>query len=254
MRIPPETYYVIYRALRNPDDIPSISRRWGIPEDVLRAIYIHRVIRHTTARYPHVSASVDDMLSMWNDGKCILTIAKSYDYPPALVAVMLLQAMGCTRKRAWFMLSNPSTVEDERLRDELRRAAEADTVYSPSASEEQHRRGAEMEEDIARLLDSAGIAYLREGEIRRDGRKTPDFLLVERVEIHRQSLKWVEAKASFCDEEEMNRVARRQLIPYVSTYGPGVVVYRYGYVDGLNPPEKVMLLDMEEFITLVKQL
>jgi len=254
VRVPPETYYVIYSALREPGDIPSMSVRWGIPEEVLRAIYIHRVIRRTIARHPYVLSHMEDILSAWNDGEDIVAIAREYDYPPVLVAVMLLQAMGYTRKKAWSLLSDPAEVEDARLREELRMASEVDIVYSPSASEEQHQRGAEMEDEIARLLSSVGVAYLREGDLRGGGRKTPDFLLKDGVRVREHVLKWVEAKASFCDEEEMSRVSRRQLIPYVNTYGPGVVVYRYGYVDGLKPPEKVMLMDMEEFITLVERL
>ncbi len=254
MRIPPETYYVIYSALKNSEDIASISRRWGIPEEVVRAIYILRVIRRTSARFPYVSSRMKDIMDKWQSGKSIISIAEAYDYPPVLIAVMLLQAMGYSRKRAWSLINNPSSVEDARLREELRMAAESDIVYSPHASEEQHRKGAEMEYHIAKLLDSAGIAYLREGDLRGGGRKTPDFLLKGGMPLRGHALNWVEAKASFCDEEELNRVSRRQLIPYVNTYGYGVVVYRYGYVEGIRPPEKVLLLDMEEFITLVERL
>jgi hypothetical protein len=55
---------------------------------------------------------------------------------------------------------------------------------------------------------------------------------------------WIESKASFGDAAEFKINSNKQLIPYTELFGPGVVVYWTGYLDGLACPEGVTLEDI----------
>ena len=59
-----------------------------------------------------------------------------------------------------------------------------------------------------------------------------------------QKIFWIESKASFGDAAEFKINSNKQLIPYTELFGPGVVVYWTGYLDGLACPEGVTLEDI----------
>ncbi len=77
--------------------------------------------------------------------------------------------------------------------------------------------------------------------------KTPDCLLEKPLQINGCKVHWIESKASFGDEIELKKNVRRQLKPYTELFGTGAVVYWYGFVEGIEPPEGIALLDGSHF-------
>ena len=65
---------------------------------------------------------------------------------------------------------------------------------------------------------------------------------LEQSSIDGMKIHWIESKASFGDDIELRKNVRRQLKPYTDLFGTGAVVYWFGFVEGIEPPEGVMLL------------
>ena len=60
--------------------------------------------------------------------------------------------------------------------------------------------------------------------------KTPDTLLTTDIIVDGFVIKWVESKALFGSSEALEEHFKTQLLPYNSRYGPGLVIYWFGFV------------------------
>lgn len=57
---------------------------------------------------------------------------------------------------------------------------------------------------------------------------------------------WIESKASFCDDYARN-LNKDQLLGYVSRFGPGIVIYWFGFIEELNDSVPYGVLMMDHF-------
>jgi len=58
---------------------------------------------------------------------------------------------------------------------------------------------------------------------------------------------WIESKANFGDVVEMKKNISKQLLPYVKLFGKGIVVYWFGYVTDVEPPDGITVVDARFF-------
>jgi len=94
-----------------------------------------------------------------------------------------------------------------------------------------------MGEDlIHEWLESCDLEFITESDMSKEpNTKTPDFLLSEPYKIEGIDVRWIESKAVFADEKEHNRYQLKQFSFYEDLFGPGMVVYWYGFLDTLVP-------------------
>jgi len=109
--------------------------------------------------------------------------------------------------------------------------------------ERQRERGRKGEARLYDWLQRHGIKYRTEVDLRGKYAKTPDALLDHPIVFFGQKLQWIESKANFGDDVELRRNLRKQLAPYTELFGEGAVVYWYGYVDGAESPDGILLWD-----------
>lgn len=117
--------------------------------------------------------------------------------------------------------------------------------------------GRHYEERLRKYLYQEGIAYLSEEATRRLGySKTPDAILLEPIAITTistgtsQIVKWIESKAWFGDPASHAAYLRDQYWPYYNRFGPGLVIYWYGFVEeSMLAHQQHGIAVMEEFPT-----
>lgn len=84
--------------------------------------------------------------------------------------------------------------------------------------------------------------------------KTPDFKLEVPIAVDGHVVNWIESKALFGAPESHKGYLKDQFWSYWNRFGPGLVIYWFGFVDELdtNKDKGILLYDNfpENFINL----
>lgn len=242
-----EDYKKIYSRLKTPRDIDRLIDELKMDRELLLVMYTQRTVRDATRRYYIVKKDIAKLAKEWKRGTTIYKLARRINFPPVLLGLMLSPEINVTRKQYWKYLRDPNTCPNKRLKKELKHVAEADIIYSPKGSQVQTERGKWGEGLLQDWLDGREIDYKTEEDLRATHKKTPDVLLAKPLTIDGTKVFWIESKASFGDEIELKKNVRRQLKPYTEIFGAGAVVYWFGFIEGIEPPEGILLLDGSYF-------
>lgn len=104
----------------------------------------------------------------------------------------------------------------------------------------------EYEYILQEKLINLEIPFLNEDQLRdKSYTKTPDVKLILPVLISGQVVNWIESKASFGDEYS-HQMNSKQFQGYKNRFGPGLVIYWFGFIDELQQMDPDILL-MDEF-------
>jgi len=224
-------YQDLYRRLSTAEDIDFLAENFGHDKELLLVIYTQRIVRETTKKFYRVKAQARRLAFMWQNGASLLEIARKFEFPPILTALMVLEQRKISRKQFWKMINDLDSVKDRRLRQELADVNGADIVYSTQGSARQYARGRWGEAKLHTWLDARSLQYETEKDLRSKYDKTPDILLHKPIEMNGSRKFWIESKATFGDPYEIRRHLRKQLQPYSDLFGDGAVVYWFGHVD-----------------------
>lgn len=242
-----ENYKALYSQLKRPGDIETLRQKTGLDRELLLVLYTQKTVRDATRRFYIVKKDIKIIAKDWRKGVPIAKIAKRINFPPILLGLMLTSEIGIPRKKFWQYVRDPDSCKDRRLKKEFKQIAEDDIIYSPKGAKTQADRGVWGEKRLQDWLDKRQLKYRTEVQLRATHTKTPDCLLDKPITIDGSKVHWIESKASFGDEIELRKNARRQLKPYLDMFGTGAVVYWFGFVEGIAPPEGVTLLPGEYF-------
>ncbi|KAL4717934.1 hypothetical protein ACJJTC_001352 [Scirpophaga incertulas] len=100
--------------------------------------------------------------------------------------------------------------------------------------------GLEYELRLERELRLMNITFSDENILRSRGYdKTPDYKLDVPIAVDGFIVNWVESKALFGDDENHSGYLKEQLLCYYNRFGPGLVIYWFGYLETLNSTPEV---------------
>jgi len=224
-------YQDLYRKLGTVQDIDFLAENFGYDKELLLVVYTQRIVRDTTKKFYRVKAQARRLAFMWQNGTSLLEIARRFDFPPILTALMVLEQRRISRKNFWKMINDINGIKDKRLRRELEEVNRADIVYSPEGTARQYARGRWGEAKLSTWLNARGLQYETEKDLRAKYDKTPDILMHKPLEMNGSRKYWIESKATFGDPYEIRRHIKKQLQPYSDLFGDGAVVYWFGFVD-----------------------
>ncbi|MBP7819757.1 MAG: TPD domain-containing protein [Candidatus Methanofastidiosum sp.] len=239
-----QVYMEIYKALTSRGDIPSLSSKYGIDEEVLISILSQKTVRNVKKDYYPIMNRINELVKLWDKGLSFDQISNKLSFSPILMATMILKEKNFNKKDIKNFLNCPDLIPDERIKEEIKKAIEVDISYSPESSKIQRENGKKGEEMLKTYLEQREIQFLREDDLRKLGSvKTPDFLLNKVIKIRGRRVFWFESKASFCDYIEFKQDYNKQLKHYISLFGPGIVVYWKGYIDDILTDKRVLVAD-----------
>ncbi|MDD4307647.1 MAG: C15orf41 family protein [Thermoplasmata archaeon] len=249
-----QEYNQLAKQLNFPSDIGRLARDQNINRELLLIIYTQRVTRDSTRRYYQVKNRAPQLLSQWKKGTSLVQLAKKEIFPPVLLSLILMQQDGMPRKEFWNYIRDPKSAPDKRLKTEMYEVVREDIIYSPAGMDVQYQRGKKGEARLCEWLDRNGIEYRTENDLRGEYQKTPDCLLHEPIEIDGQKVHWFESKANYGNAFEVKRNNKKQLVPYTEIFGPGIVVYWFGYVSDFEPADDVRVVDASFFNKTLEQM
>lgn len=127
---------------------------------------------------------------------------------------------------------DPEKIPHVGLSESVRHCHAVDRYYSPAMDEMRNAIGKEYEDKLAEYLNALGVGYLDEPGMRRMGyARTPDAVLLEPISVDGRVVKWIESKAWFGDPPSHASYLKDQYWPYYNRFGPGLVIYWFGFVD-----------------------
>ncbi|KAB7500924.1 Uncharacterized protein Anas_05845 [Armadillidium nasatum] len=200
----------------------------------------------------------------------ILRLAKQLRFSPAMTAKIILEYhlnvlgeskgffIGATRSKVNKLLRDTTLITDRDLSYEVYLCLIQDDTYGPFADSMKHSLGHEYEFLLKNKLEEKNIAFQDENVLRSRGYdKTPDFKLDIPIAIDGHVVNWIESKASFGDEENHRNYLRDQFWSYWNRFGPGLVIYWFGFIEELDEhKEKGILIKdhMPDNITFMNPL
>lgn len=231
-RMEEDTYKEIYRRLEE-HSLGFLSRKFCIEKEILQSILNLKLVRRNKELHRRIRRETGELLQRWEDGESLLEISSSLGFSPILTSSFVMLERGFTKGEFRMMLRKPGEIKDRRLRKEIEAVVEKDFLYSPWAHALQRKRGRMGEEILKDWLKSRGADLVMQKKYK----KTPDFLLKEPLHLKGLDVYWADSKAIFCDEEEHKRYLKKQFCDYLQSFGPGLVVYWYGFMDSVPPLE-----------------
>uniref|UniRef100_A0A8C3UY11 CDAN1-interacting nuclease 1 n=1 Tax=Catharus ustulatus TaxID=91951 RepID=A0A8C3UY11_CATUS len=158
-------------------------------------------------------------------------LAYEVDFAPSLMARIVLERFLQEKEQAIpsktlisSMLRDPSQIPDEVLANQVYQCTVNDCCYGP------------LVDCIKHFINSSSyFLCTAEDQLRAKGYdKTPDFILEVPVAVEGHIIHWIESKASFGDESSHQAHLQDQFWSYWNRFGPGLVIYWYGFIEELD--------------------
>lgn len=238
------------------DSEGEIARTKGtaVSKETLWMIHVQKKVQDMRGgRFYKVKARAADFLDDFQKGRSLVDIARAERFPPVLMASFIMEEAGEGKKRIKKMIKNPAMIQDPRLRTEVEKAVEADYLYSPWVHALQVERAKAGEGIIRKWLEEKGMDFIEEADMSTSG-KTPDFVIQSDLMVEGQSIRWIESKAGFGSPAEHQRYMKKQISHYRRELGRGMVVYWFGFVDGIEVDDGIMVKDSRFFHALVEDI
>ncbi|XP_078591288.1 CDAN1-interacting nuclease 1-like isoform X2 [Branchiostoma floridae x Branchiostoma japonicum] len=236
---------------REREEFSAIAQHYRVSLHTLMSIYsqdYQKKMKKTHQRHHSVEA-VDDYFQRYQErispetmGTVLLRIAKEVDLAPSLLAKIILEhhlalqsAESEPPSRSYVnqLLKDPCQISDPVLANEVQQCILNDCVYGPVVDSIRHSVGFEYENKLKRTLEEKGITF---------------------IAVDGHVVNWVESKASFGDELSHRTYLRDQFWSYWNRFGPGMVIYWFGFIDELdvNADKGIVLMDHfpDSFTTL----
>jgi len=174
----------------------------------------------------------------------ILRMAEQIDLSPSLLARIILErfiaehpeeGQIATRQYLSQLMRDTTRIKDKHLALEIFMCNVEDDDYSPITEVIKYNIGEEYEIFLKKKVKAIGIPFLDENQLQQKGYdKTPDVKLEIPIAVGGKVVNWIESKALFGDPSCHDGYLRDQYWSYWNRFGPGMVIYWFGYVDELD--------------------
>jgi len=239
-------YEFLVQRLGSEKDIDNLHKKAGYSKDMLYNILAKKIVKNTLKKFYPIQHKLDYYYGRWLKGESFVKIANELEFSPILFAsFILIKKKGIGRKQFNEALRDTKLIHDPRIKKEIEECIKEDFVYAPWAYDIQKKNGEEGERKGAEWLDKRKIPYLTEKDNKQMNHhhKTPDFLFEHPQDINGFKANWIESKSMFGDDREVQRQFKKQIGPYLQYFGPGIVVYWYGFIDDITLGDKIKIVD-----------
>ena len=207
--------------------------------------------------------AINDYFEKYIDGiqkrekHILLRLSNQVDLSPALLARIILERYlaqteyageNPPKAKVSRMMRDPSLIQNSFLATEIQDCILSDDHYGPIVDSIKHSIGQEYEFKLTKKLDDLGHSYLNEDHMRARGYdKTPDVKLEVPISVDGYIVNWIESKASFGDEYSNKTYLKDQFWSYWNRFGPGMVIYWFGFIDELDVHRNKGILLQDHF-------
>lgn len=209
----------------------------------LRSEYLRQKVMY---RHDYLRKNAKNVCQQYRMGHSVLDLAKKADQPPMNVLRTILSEMKWSKPKIKNALSDPRKFE-ARERNEFLAAESADMVST--ANPEIHEISEKFEDIFSIWLEEKGIRFARQKELEKEQKEefgkailTPDFLLLDRVDINGVPCHWVDCKAFYGANLGFTiKKTKRQMKKYIEQWGSGAIVYSQGFSEAIQIEDCALL-------------
>ncbi|XP_050353969.1 CDAN1-interacting nuclease 1 [Nymphalis io] len=182
----------------------------------------------------------EELMKDKNKEDVIIKLADSQGISPALFVRSLLQKVCSDSAEVKKYLKDSTLIENSDLAYQVFLGIMNDNQYGPYVDIIKQSIGLEYELRLESELRTMNISFSDENLLRLHGYdKTPDFKLDVPIAVDGFIVNWIESKALFGDEENHLGYMKDQLLCYWNRFGPGLVIYWFGYLETLDSTPEV---------------
>ncbi|XP_065174687.1 CDAN1-interacting nuclease 1-like isoform X2 [Sycon ciliatum] len=237
---------------------PSVSR------DTLLSIYAHLYQKQTVQTLPRhrQSSAMETYYRRYlrekedsPEGSVLTQMANEVCLAPTLLARIILERYclhemnnPSSRSLVSKWIAQPPLIPDKILAAEVQQCVLQDPNYGPLVDKIKHSVGLECELKLQEKLAAVGAAFCDEEELQaKQYPSTPDVKLEVPIAVNGFVINWIESKAMFGDEQTISGHLQDQLWNYRNLFGPGLVIYWFGFVEEANRHQKQGFLLADDF-------
>ena len=207
-----------------------------------------------TKRNYIIQKNAKKLYRQYKAGKTVVELAESLDCPPMNVFRVILSEMKYGKMKIKKSLKNPSTELKEREQREFIATAAVDCV-SMANQDDLQKAAAAFEDDIGVFLKGKNIAFVTQNELSKEQESefgkavlTPDFLLLDNVEVNGEPINWIDAKAYYGAyiPYQVSKMAK-QMSRYIEHWGSGAVIFGLG-CNEMVTIDKCLMLNASDFM------
>lgn len=210
----------------------------------LRSAYLQQKVMY---RHEILQKQAQKFCNQYKQGCTILDLAKKNDQPPMNVFRTILAAMKWSKAEIKNALRDPKKFE-ERERNEFIAAESADVV-SMVKQAEIHENSEIFEDVLAAWLEQKGIRFVRQKQLETEQKEefgtamlTPDFLLLDQVDIEGVPCHWIDCKAFYGANLQFTiKKTKKQMARYINYWGSGAIVYLQGFSEAVKMEDCALL-------------
>ncbi|XP_047536910.1 CDAN1-interacting nuclease 1 [Vanessa atalanta] len=208
------------------------------------SLLVQRSMKQSYRKSPVISSKYfelyEELMKDKNKEDVILKLADSQGISPALFVRSLLQNVCSDSAEVKKYLKDTTLIENSDLAYQVFLGIMNDNQYGPYVDIIKQSIGLEYELRLENELRIMNISFSDENLLRLRGYdKTPDFKLDVPIAVDGFIVNWIESKALFGDEENHLGYMKDQLLCYWNRFGPGLVIYWFGYLETLDSTPEV---------------
>ncbi|XP_011309408.1 uncharacterized protein C15orf41 homolog [Fopius arisanus] len=184
----------------------------------------------------------------------ILRMAVARSFGPALLARVILEKHLLesnpliTRTDVSQYMKDTTKIEDPRLAHEIYLCILYDDRNGMISDTFCNSIGYEYEFKLQEFLKERNIPYLTEDKLKQNGYdKTPDVKLELPIAVDGFIVNWIESKARFGTPMIHRTHCKEQYLSYWNRFGPGLVIYWFGFVDDIVEPTENRFIILDHF-------
>lgn len=174
-----------------------------------------------------------------SNDRLLLQIAIENSIPPGIISRLILQekykSKNLQKSEINEMLKCYHLIEPPELAANIRMCSMNDNQDGIIVDMRRRCLGEEYEVKLKKCAKDCGMSFFDENDLRRTGfDKTPDLKLVLPCLYDGTVVNWIESKALFGDLKTHKKYLNQQLESYHNRFGPGIVIYWFGYLESLK--------------------
>lgn len=181
-------------------------------------------------------------------------MAAAQGFSPALLARVILEkyladtSPQITRSDVSKLMKDTTKILDPRLAHEIYTCVLYDDRNGMISDAFCNSIGFEYEIKLETYLGGRNIAYLTEDKLKVQGYdKTPDVKLELPIAVDGFIINWIESKARFGTPSIHKTHLKEQYLSYWNRFGPGLVIYWFGFVDDIIDPAEKKFIVLDHF-------